>query len=130
MWDNFRIFLSSTYFDLKEDKDIEKKQVGYLAEEIKKSVNSTENHHQANVSDAYNNWSNVATDNAKIVQQMTAANKHLTEKLNVALDKNKVLNFLLQQKLCSDDNTKNAEGPPNGPCQRCAKIMRKRTGTQ
>ena len=95
--------------------------MGYLAEEICKTKNVIENQHQANFANNINNLMNMVTANTNIVQKLTAANKSLTEKIKVTLEQSKVLTFLLQQNLSSDNSTPKVNSNINryipAPCE-------------
>ena len=76
MFNNFKTFFSTIYFEIKEYNDLVTKITGYLAEEINRAYNTIGNDHQANLVDTLNNMVNAVKVNTNTVQQFTAENKN------------------------------------------------------
>ena len=87
--------LTGAYFELKDDNELNKNHVGFVADD------NTDHPHvkEAHMSDAMNNLSNAVMPDATNLTNLTITYAHLVEQPKVALSQNKVLTDLLRKKI-------------------------------
>ena len=86
-WDNFRTYFTEYYFELKEDNGLNKKHVGFVADDTIDHPRVEE----SQMTDALNNLANADAADATNLTSLRFTNENLAEQLKVALSQNKVL---------------------------------------
>ena len=108
-WDTFKTHLTEAYFEIKENNELNKKHVGFVAYE------TTDKPHveEAYMNESLNNLVNSFISDATNLANLKTKNANLAEQLKVSLAQNKVLPELLRKKILGVPETHSDNQTPN-----------------
>ena len=98
--DNFKTKFTEAKFELKEDNELNKKHVEFMADDTTNQTHVEEAH----IVNALNNLSHTVTSDTTNHNKLTWTNANMAEQLNVALSQNKVPTDLLRKNMRCHSN--------------------------